>query len=233
MNVLIKVIGETSTVGAEEVLEPSADPLHSLVIDVGCAGDGCGTPDGIALTGDVDLELDGRAWRVMAESAQEHSSLGYVFGLAEGAEGTLLEMENDTGRGAEGYSGRHRRQIGDHGFEESLEVTRGDCAVDADPNSDKGFCCRKVIGLGEQQHTGMFAGRARRANAFDKAAQLCDWTRKTDDYRVEFGGLNELQGVVAPGLMVELDVTTANHLQRPFERVSSQAGHDDLSFHWL
>ena len=117
MNVLIQVVGETSAVGAEEVVEPGADPLQSLVVDVGCTGDGCGTPNGVALTGDVDLEFDGRAWRVVAKSAEEHSCLGYIFGLAEGAERTLLEMEYDTGRSAEGNPGRHRRQIGDHGYE--------------------------------------------------------------------------------------------------------------------
>jgi hypothetical protein len=34
-------------------------------------------------------------------------------------------------------------------------------------------------------------------------------------------------------LVVEFDVTAANHLQRPLERIPSKAGHNDLSFHRL
>ena len=158
MKMLIEIVGEAAVVGAEEVVEPSSDPLQPLVFDVGCTSDGRRTADRVALTWNVYLEVYGRAGRVVAEPSKEHSGLGYVFGLAKGAEGTLLEMEHDTGRCAERHPGRHRHQIGDHGYEKLFEVAEGDGTVDAYPNSDKGFCCRKVTGLGEQQNAGMFAG---------------------------------------------------------------------------
>ena len=158
MKVLAEVVGEAGAIGAEEVVEPSADPLQSLVLNVGGAGDGRRASDGVALTGNVDLEIDGRARRIVAESAQEHSGRGDVFSLAESAQGALLEMDDDSGRGPDGNPGRHRRQIGDGGFEELFDVAGGDGAVDSNSDSNEGFGGLKVIGLGEQHDATALAG---------------------------------------------------------------------------
>ena len=212
MNVLVKVLGEARAVGAEEVVEPSADTLQELVLDVGCASDGCRAADGVALTRDIDLEVDGRTGWVVAESAQEHSCCGKVLGLAKSAQGSLFEMEDDASGGTDRDSGRHRRQLGDGELEVLIEVIGSDGAVDANPDPDKGISGRKMIGFGEEHDPAALAGRARRANAFDKAAQLRDRTGKTDDDRIESRGLDELQCVVVPGLVVELDVAVTNSL---------------------
>ena len=210
MNVPTEVVGEAGAVAAEEVVEPCADSFKTLVFDVGFASAGCRAADGFALTGDVDLEVDGRAGWVMAESAQEHSGLGEVVGLTEGAQRPLFEMEDDAGRGADWDSRRYRRDLDDGGLEKLIDVVGRNGAVDSRPDSDKGLSGRQVTGFGEEHDAAVLAGRARSANDLRKSAQLACWTWKADDDRIEPHGLDELQGVIVPGLMVELDVAVAN-----------------------
>ena len=121
-------------------------------------------------------------------------------------------MEDDAGRGANRDSGRYRRELDDGGLEELTDVVGRNGAVDSGPDPNKGLSGRNVTGLSEEDDAAVLAGRAWIANVLGKSAQLAGWTGKADDDRIEFHGLDELQRVVVPGLVVELDVAVANRL---------------------
>ena len=85
MNHIVEVFGQTGSVTVAKFIESSADALHHFSRHIGCAGNGGMTANRVALTWDVDLEVDRRAGWVVTESTQEHPRFRNVFGLAEGA----------------------------------------------------------------------------------------------------------------------------------------------------
>ena len=81
MNEIVEEIGEPDPIALTEIVEAGADALHPFRGHIGRAGDGRPPPDGIGLARDVDLEVDGGARWIVAETSQQHPRRGDVLGL--------------------------------------------------------------------------------------------------------------------------------------------------------
>ena len=76
-----------------------------------------------------------------------------------------------------------------------------------------------VLGVGKEDHPALLAGRPRRANAFDESSQGCDGPGESDDDDIEFGVLNEIEGVVIPRGVVKIGFVRGQRLRGLFERL--------------
>lgn len=215
----------------EEVLETRADSFELLEGRGRGPGDDRRTANRVALAGDVDLEINRRARRVVAESPEEHAGFRNVLGLAKGTERSFLEVEDDPRRCAKGEARRNGRQLGNGEGEELVVVVGGYGAVDSD--ADKRLRGVEVLRVGKQNHSALLACGARRPDAVDEAAERGDRTGKTDDDGVEFLALDALESVVVPGFVVDLNTVILQHGCSTLVGFLVHPSQNDLSFHDL